>query len=216
MKSTPATPWIITRRKSLLVGSSLAWSLPMAWATARAQGRLRPTPTQTEGPYYPTQVPADADNDLLVNGSRTFTPQLRALVEGVVTDTAGKPLQGATVEIWQCDQQGHYHHPSDGNRADPAFQGFGRATVDADGRYSFRTMRPAPYSGRTPHIHVKVKRGNQDLLTTQMYVEGDPGNARDGLWRRLRDADDRAALTVPFVPRGDGWVNAKFPIVVEA
>jgi protocatechuate 3,4-dioxygenase, beta subunit len=118
------------------------------------------------------------------------------------------------VEIWQCDAQGHYHHPGDGGRADPDFQGFGRVTVGADGSYRFRTMRPAPYSGRTPHIHLKVKLGSRELLTTQVYVQGDPGNARDFLWQRLR-GEDRAALTVAFEPGGDS-LSARFPIVVAA
>ena len=116
--------------------------------------------------------------------------------------------RGAVVEIWQCDQNGRYHHPRDGGQADPAFQGFGRTAVDADGRYQFKTMRPAPYSGRTPHIHVKVKLDKLELLTTQLYVADDPGNDRDGLWRRLRNAEDRAALTVPFVTHSPGWLRA--------
>jgi protocatechuate 3,4-dioxygenase beta subunit len=119
---------------------------------------------------------------------------------------------GATVEIWQCDEAGHYHHPGDGGRADPAFQGFGRVTVGADGRYRFRTLRPVPYSGRTPHIHVKVKSGRRELLTTQLYVQGDPQNERDFLWRRM-DEEDRRALTVPFRAGSDG-LQATFPIVV--
>ena len=92
------------------------------------------------------------------------------------------------MEIWQCAQQGRYHHPRDGGRADAAFQGFGRVTVGADGAWRFRSIRPAPYSGGTPHIHVKVRLGRHELLTTQLYVEGDPGNARDFLWRRLKRA----------------------------
>ena len=52
------------------------------------------------------------------------------------------------------------------------------------------------------------------LLTTQLYVEGDAGNARDGLWHRL-SAEDRAAVTVPFVP-GSVGLQARFPIVVAA
>ncbi|MDO8719951.1 MAG: intradiol ring-cleavage dioxygenase, partial [Polaromonas sp.] len=75
--------------------------------------------------------------------------------------------------------------------------------------------RPAPYSGRTPHIHVKVKLGPHELLTTQLYVAGDTGNARDFLWRRLPDDAARAALTVPFTP-GQGGLHATFPIVVDA
>ena len=83
-----------------------------------------------------------------------------------------------------------------------------------DGRYRFRTIRPVPYGGRTPHIHVKVKLDRKELLTTQLYVAGDPGNERDFLWRRL-DAENRAALTVPFAAGSDG-IKANFPIVVQA
>ena len=113
----------------------------------------------------------------------------------------------------QFDGQGD-HHSGDGNRADPAFQGFGRVTVGADGAWRFRTIRPVPYTGRTPHIHFKVKLGARELLTTQLYEEGDAGNARDGRWHRL-SAEDRAAVTVPFVPGSDG-LQARFPIVVAA
>ena len=123
-------------------------------------------------------------------------------------------MAGAQVEIWQCDHAGHYHHPGDGDKADPRFQGFGRVTLGADGRYRFRTLRPAPYAGRTPHIHFKVRLGQRELLTTQMYVAGDPGNPGDFLWRSLGEAD-RAALTVPFAPGSDG-LQARFPIVVSA
>ncbi len=124
-------------------------------------------------------------------------------------------MRGAIVEIWQCDVDGHYRYPRDGGRADPAFQSFGRVAVDAEGRFRFHTIRPVAYSGRTPHIHVKVKLAQRTLLTTQLYVEGEPGNAADGLWRSLRDPLDRAALTVPFKPAADG-LRASFPIVVAA
>lgn len=189
-------------------------ALPMAWTGLRAQPApvRRPTPSQTEGPFYPVSLPKDSDFDLLRNGTMEYKRGEPAWVEGTVTNLEGKPISGAQVEIWQCDETGHYHHPGDGGKADPAFQGFGRVTVGADGQYRFRTIRPAPYSGRTPHIHVKVKLGSRELLTTQLYVSGDPHNERDGLWRRL-DADARAAVTVPFRPAGDG-LRAAFPIVV--
>jgi protocatechuate 3,4-dioxygenase beta subunit len=204
-------PSRLTRRIWLRRGAALL-AAP-AWLTpALAQARLRPTPGQTEGPFYPVVLPADTDADLLRNGSRAYGGGQPAWVDGVVTDTAGVPVRGAVVEIWQCDHNGHYHHPGDGGRADPAFQGFGRVSVDADGRYRFRTLKPVPYSGRTPHIHVKVKLGPRELLTTQLYVEGDPGNERDFLWRRLDEAG-RAALTVPFT-RGNDGMAARFPIVL--
>ncbi|MBA4266733.1 MAG: intradiol ring-cleavage dioxygenase [Comamonadaceae bacterium] len=186
-----------------------------AWLTpALAQTTLRPTPSQTEGPFYPVAMPIDSDFDLLRNGQVDYRQGEPAWVEGVVTDTRGTPVSGAVVEIWQCDHAGRYHHPGDGNRADPAFQGFGQVNVGRDGRYRFRTLKPVPYSGRTPHIHVKVKLDQQTLLTTQLYVAGDPGNERDFLWRRL-DERGRAALTVPFASGSDG-LRAEFPITVQA
>lgn len=175
----------------------------------------RLTPAQTEGPFYPVSLPADTDFDLLRQGGAAYAKGQPCWLEGTVSDAAGQPLAGALVEIWQCDAEGHYRHPGDGDRADPAFQAFGRVLTDASGRYRFRTMRPVAYSGRTPHIHLKVKRGRRTLLTTQLYVEGDPGNARDFLWRALQDPADRAALTVPFRPVADGLL-AEFPIVVAA
>src|SRR5207253_11335683 len=113
------------------------------------------------------------------------------------------------VEIWQCDQAGHYHHPGDRGPADPRFQGFGRVTVGSDGRYRFRTIRPAPYSGRTPHIHFKVRMDSHELLTTQLYVEGDANNERDFLWRNL--GAERALATVP-VRRGAEGLQASFAV----
>lgn len=190
---------------------------PAMWLGARAQpapsvSALRATPSQTEGPFYPVAIPKDSDFDLLRNGGQNYSKGQSAWVEGIVSDLAGKPVTGAQVEIWQCDHDGHYHHPGDGGKADPRFQGFGRVTVGSDGSYRFRTLRPAAYAGRTPHIHVKVRLGTRELLTTQLYVAGDTGNARDFLWRGLNEPD-RAALTIPFAQGSDG-LKARFPVVV--
>jgi protocatechuate 3,4-dioxygenase, beta subunit len=212
--STPSQtlPTLLGRRA---VAAALV-AAPALWLGPRAQpaaGR-RATPAQTEGPFYPVVLPQDTDYDLLRNGTLNYPDGQSAWVEGSVSDLAGKPLAGALVEIWQCDHAGHYHHPADGGKADGRFQGFGRVTVGADGFYRFRTLRPVAYAGRTPHIHVKVRLGQRELLTTQLYVADDPGNARDFLWKRL-NAADRAALTVPFAPGQDG-LQARFPIVVAA
>ena len=207
-------PDAVSRRRSLRWAAAFI-AMPALHLGVRAQGERRPpTPTQTEGPFYPVAWPADSDADLLANGALRYGRGKPAWVEGTLTDTQGRALSGAAIEIWQCDDAGHYHHPGDGGRADPAFQGAGRVTVDAEGRWRFRTIRPVAYGGRAPHIHVKVRLGARELLTTQLYVEGDPGNARDFLWQRL-SVVQRAALTVPFVGASDG-VRAQFPIVVAA
>jgi protocatechuate 3,4-dioxygenase beta subunit len=210
--TTPSDPTIPRRR--LIVSAAALLVAPALLRNARAQSPRTLTPAQTEGPFYPVEFPADSDFDLLVQGDRRYTQGVPVWLDGVVTDVDGKPVRGAVVEIWQCDQQGHYHHPGDRGRADPAFQGFGRVSVGAAGEYRFRTIRPAAYSGRTPHIHVKVRLARRELLTTQLYVDGEPNNERDFLWRGLNPAQ-RAALTVPFQAGEDG-LRANFRIVVAA
>ena len=73
-----------------------------------------------------------------------------------------------------------------GKRRDSNFQGFGRFLTSTSGEYYFRTIKPVAYPGRTPHIHFKIKQGDRELLTTQCYVKGDPGNDRDGIYRSVR------------------------------
>ena len=186
------------------------------WTGLRAQPMptRRVTPGQTEGPFYPLTRPRDADFDLLRNGALQYTHGQATWLTGSVTDIEGKPVRGAQVEIWQCDHAGHYDHPGDGNLIDKSFQGFGHVVVNGQGEYRFRTIRPVAYGGRAPHIHVKVKLGRRELLTTQLYVAGDPLNQDDFLWRNLQDDNARAALTVPFIAEPDG-LRAQFPIVVN-
>jgi protocatechuate 3,4-dioxygenase, beta subunit len=202
-----------TSRRNLVAAAG-ALLLTRPFRPTHAQTRLRATPSQTEGPYYPVAEPKDADHDLLRNGTLVYAKGQAAWVQGVVTDLDGKPLTGATVEIWQCDEAGHYDHPRDGSRNDPSFQGFGRVMLGAAGEFRFRTIKPVAYVGRTPHIHAKIKLGNRELLTTQLYVQGDAGNARDGIWSRL-GSEDRALVTAPFVPATDG-LQARYALAVGA
>ena len=138
------------RRRSL---TAALIALPALWTGARAQPAtvLRATPSQTEGPFYPIALPADRDADLLRNGRAVYTPRQVAWVGGTVTDTQGRPLAGGVVEIWQCDEAGHYHHPGDGDRADAAFQGFGQVTLAGTAASVSARSSPRPYTGRTPH-----------------------------------------------------------------
>lgn len=205
------------RRSVMQAAAALAASIALPTFLPRnalAQSPRRLTPSQTEGPFYPNQALQDADADLLRNGTIDYKGGEPAWVSGVVSDLSGKPVSGAVVEIWQCDHEGVYRHSRSSGSAPMAFQGFGKVQVGADGQYRFRTIRPAHYPGRTPHIHVKVKLGSRELLTTQMYVAGEPANARDALLRRL-DAEERSLLEAPFRRDAEGW-QAQFGIVVAA
>jgi protocatechuate 3,4-dioxygenase beta subunit len=213
-KSTFRSTAFLPNRR--IVAAALV-AAPAFWSGALAQPapQRRATPQQTEGPFYPLVLPKDADFDLLHNGPLSYRHGQPCWLDGVVTDLQGQPLRGAQVEIWQCDHAGHYDHPADGGRIDKAFQGFGRVTVNAQGEYRFRTIRPVAYGSRAPHIHMKVRLGSRELLTTQLYVAGEPLNQRDVVWRNLPDDAARAALTVPFMPSSDG-LRARLALVVEA
>ena len=164
---------------------------------------LTRTPRQTEGPFYPNKLPLDTDNDLLILNDAT-TPAVGevAHLTGRLLDAKGEPLRDTVIEIWQCDSAGAYLHTGSSNRdkADKNFQGFGRFTTGSAGEYYFRTIRPVPYPGRAPHIHVKVRKGGKELLTTQFYIKDHPGNSRDGIYRSLRDPKARELVTLDFAP----------------
>ena len=181
---------------------------------------LVPTPQQTPGPFYPLRLPLDSDADLVqVEGSSRAAAGVVTHVFGRVLDQSGRPLAGARVEIWQCDAFGYYHHPYDrGGRADANFQGYGRMVVGEDAAFRFRTIKPVPYPGRAPHIHFAISGPGIERMTTQMYVAGEPANARDGILGRVRDAAARARLIVPLEPAPEvepGALAGRFDIVLD-
>ena len=204
------------RRFLQRIGITAAFfTVPGAFAEA-----LIATPAQTEGPFYPDHLPLDTDNDLLVinNG---ITPAVGEVtyVSGRILDAHGDPVRNATVEIWQCDAHGAYLHTKTGNadKRDTHFQGFGRFVTGSTGEYLFRTIKPVAYPGRSPHIHYKVRRGAKELLTTQCYIKGHPGNEKDGVWKGIKGEKERASVTVDFSPlRGGkaGELAARFDIVL--
>ena len=170
-----------------------------AWATRM--------PSAGAGPFYPTPAMrfADSDNDLVRIAGQVHRAGGEIMVlKGRVLNAAGQPAAGARVEIWQCDAGGRYLHTADRRRGgyDEAFQGYGYVDTGADGAYAFRTIKPVPYPGRAPHIHVTVTHGGA-RLTTQFYLADHPLNARDFLYRRLRDAD-AAAVAMALTEGPDG------------
>lgn len=181
---------------------------------------LTRTPKQTEGPFYPDKLPLDTDNDLIVIND-TLTPAVGEIthLSGRILDARGNPIRNALVEIWQCDNAGAYLHSKTGNadKRDRNFQGFGRFITGRAGEYGFRTIKPVPYPGRTPHIHFAVKVPRQEKFVTQCYVKGHPGNEKDGILRGIRDENARDSVLVEFAPLPDSRVGelvARFDIVL--
>lgn len=201
------------RRRVVLGGSAALLSAPLA----AAQRAL--TPSQMLGPFYPVTPPLHKDNDLtLVEDSSVRADGQISDLSGRVLDMDGQPLAGLRVEIWQCDANGRYRHPRDRSdvEANPNFQGFGHTVTDAEGRYRFRTIRPVPYPGRTPHIHAAVIQEGARPFVTQIYVAGEPLNLRDGLFMRVPEAL-RPLLLADFVAVDDpvATLSASFDFVLS-
>src|SRR5947209_645616 len=126
-------------------------------------------------------------------------------VMGRVLNLTGQPVRDAKVEIWQANTHGRYTHPSDPNPSplDPNFEGSAVVTTDGEGRYHFKTIKPAAYPAgpnrmRPAHIHFQVS-GKQDKIVTQMYFEGDPYNDADPFLNSVGKAERQALLVRKFL-----------------
>jgi protocatechuate 3,4-dioxygenase beta subunit len=168
-----------TRRNILLTGALAAGGVFVA-GEIFAQAPLPPTPAcgadsaptlrQTEGPYFTPNSPER--KSLVEPGVKGEVLELT----GLVLTRSCEPVQRALIDFWQADAAGAYDN-----------QGFrlrGHQFTDYEGRYRLRTVVPARYPGRTPHIHVKVQARDRPVLTTQLYFPGEPGNASDRLFRK--------------------------------
>ncbi len=178
------------------------------------------TPAQALGPFYPRTLPLDRDADLAtVAGAGARAQGEIVHLAGRVLDEDERAVAGARVEIWQCNAFGRYHHPRDTRDAplDPGFQGYGETVSAADGAWRFRTIRPVAYPGRAPHIHFIVTAPGGGILVTQMYVEGEPLNIRDGLLNSVRDPGLRRSLIVELIAAPElepGALGGRFEIVL--
>lgn len=215
-------------RRSFLKSLGLAAGLSTAakWFDAgvfaeEVQRRIE-TPALTEGPFYPDHLPLDTDNDLIIVND-SLTPAVGDIthLSGRIMDAQGGPIRNAVIEIWQVDHDGSYIHSHGTNRQtnarDKNFQGYGRFLTGSTGEYYFRTIKPVPYPGRTPHIHVKVNLKNKNALTTQIFVKGEPQNRTDGVLRGVTNPKARQAIITDFEPMKDskiGELTANFDVVL--
>jgi catechol 1,2-dioxygenase len=155
-----------------LCAAAAAWIKNAAEALAEAI--LKATPPNILGPYYRKGAPASAR---LHPADAKGTP---LAISGRVTDTDGKPLAGAVVDVWQADPSGSYDN-DDAKNPPPANHFRYRAVVksDKDGKYAFDTLMPGSYEigggqVRPKHIHYMVTAAGHRQLITQLYFENDP------------------------------------------
>lgn len=144
------------------------------------------TERQTEGPFFRGGSPLRANLVGQLRGERVS-------IDGLVMTRNCQPVPGAIVDIWHADAAGDYD-----NRG---YEFRGHQITDARGAWRLETIAPGRYPGRTPHYHVKVTPPGGRTLTTQLYFPGDPGNARDGLFKpslQMRMGKAAAVATARF------------------
>lgn len=174
---------------SLMTG--LAWSAPRVTPPApNCAAPARPTPSQTEGPFYKGNTPQRTS---LIEPGMNGT---KLIITGFILSTDCRPVPGAWLDFWQTDDQGRYDNAG--------FRMRGHQFADSAGVYYLETVLPGAYTGRTRHIHVKVRAPNGPTLTTQLYVPGEAQNARDGIFNpalvmTMRDAPEGKIGTFNFV-----------------
>jgi protocatechuate 3,4-dioxygenase, beta subunit len=189
------------RREILMMSAVLAGSgVVFSPKPAAAAATLQRTPDQILGPFYPlSELPQTSDLTRVSGRSGRAEGQVLNVM-GRVLNLAGEPVRNAKVEVWQANTYGRYTHPSDPNPAplDPNFEGSAVLTTDSEGRYRFKTIKPAPYPAgpnrmRPAHIHFQVS-GRQDKIVTQMYFDGDPYNKTDPFLNSSGEAGRQALL----------------------
>jgi protocatechuate 3,4-dioxygenase beta subunit len=204
------TLFTLSRRRFLEISIAACAALllpPVVSVFAEPTDRV-PTAKQGMGPFYPIEKPADRDADLTVIQGKPGKAQGQVVyVKGQVMDVKGQPVPNAQVEIWQANAFGRYTHPHDRNSAplDPNFEGYGLVVTDREGRYRFKTIKPASYpSGgggdRPPHIHFLITTG-ANRFVTQMYFTGEPLNEKD--WLLGNSANRETLIAKPTAPAGD-------------
>lgn len=160
-------------------------------------------PAQTAGPFPSPELLLRRD----VTEDRSGVP-LR--VGAQVVDEHCEPVEGAILEIWHCDVDGDYSAYLDGESEDDAGPGTtflrGYQETNADGIVEFHTIFPGWYTGRSVHIHARIHRDDEIVLTTQWYFEADECDTvfEDPRYRGPADTSNAEDLIAADDPNADG------------
>jgi len=185
------------------------------------------TLTELSGPVFGHDAIGPLDHDLTAQHAAMPAGQ-RIVVSGRVLDDDGGPVPDTLIEIWQANAAGRYAHRWDQWDAplDPNFTGAGRVLTDADGRYTFVTVRPGAYpwrnhinAWRPAHIHFSLfGQAFATRLVTQMYFPGDPLLTLDPIFNSVPDERARVRMISEFdlsLTKPDWALGFRFDIVLR-
>ena len=170
------------RQEYILLSDTLGVSMLVDAINHRKPGGA--TETTVLGPFY---VPGAKNMPMWADIAQK-APGEPAYVFGRVLDVGGKPIAGATIDVWQTDGEGFYDVQRPGGNESYAR---GKFTTAADGRYGFRTVKPVSYPvptdgpvgkmllgmGRHPyrpaHVHAIISAPGYEKVATHLFVKGD-------------------------------------------
>ncbi|WDE03607.1 protocatechuate 3,4-dioxygenase [Thalassomonas viridans] len=204
------------KRRVFIKGSVLGTVASVITGSVQAK---MPTPAEVEGPFYPITPQKDQDADLTRVAGKNGVAQGEIIeVSGQVFDTDLNPVEGVTIDLWQANTFGKYHHPHDTSSApvDENFQAWAIIQSGSQGRFKFKTVVPGAYplgsnQQRTPHIHFKIGKNGYVPLLTQMYFPNHPLNKQDGLFKR-KSAEEQARMTAKVAGNGNQY---QYDIIIE-
>jgi hydroxyquinol 1,2-dioxygenase len=225
------TGHITTERRQEFILLSDVLGLSMQTIAINAPRDPEATEPTVFGPFFTADAPTVALGDDIAAGAGGEP----CWVEGRVTDTAGRPIAHASVEVWEADEDGFYDVQYDDGRT----TGRARMTADADGGYGFWSVRPAPYpipgdgpvgelltaARRSPmrpaHIHFMVSAPGHRTLVTHVFAAGGPHLDDDAVF------GVKPSLIEPFAeqPPGPGpagrtldtrWWRVRFDVRLAA
>jgi len=171
------------RQEFILLSDTLGVSILVITINNPATGGT--TDSTVLGPYYwegAPELPAGANLAEGVKGEPAF-------YSGRVLDSEGCPIAGAVLDVWSGDGEGNYDMQMEG---DVGMKARGRLRTDAEGGYSFRSIKPEYYPvpvdgpvgrmlermGRHPmrpgHIHMIVSAPGHHAVTTHLFAAGSP------------------------------------------
>lgn len=169
------------RQEFILLSDTLGVSILVITLNHPASGGT--TDSTVMGPYYwqgAPELPLGANLAIGVKGDPTF-------YSGRVLDPDGMPIAGALLDIWSGDGEGTYDMQMED---DVGMKARGRIRTDAQGNYSFRSIRPTHYpvptdgpvgrmlgkmgrhAMRPGHIHMIVSAPGHHAITTHLFAAG--------------------------------------------
>jgi catechol 1,2-dioxygenase len=183
------------------------------------------------GPFWRLDSPRVENGGSIV---RSDTPGPAFFMQARVENRAGQPIEGAEVDIWHSSPVGLYEN-QDPSQAEMNLRG--KFTTDSDGRFWFRSVKPAGYpiptSGvvgrlltaqhrhpyRPAHMHALILKPGYKTLISQVYADDDPHLETDvqfGVTRALIGRYERHDEPHPTEPDvGVAWYSLDYTFVME-